>query len=467
LVLFDQHEKQNRPEFIRPELADSWEWNADHTQISFKLHQGVKWHDGQPFTARDVKCTWDMLAGKSEQKLRLNPRKTWYQNLDEVVVDGDYAVTFKLKRPQPAFLMLLASGDSPVYPCHVAPAQMRIHPIGTGPFKFAEYKPNEYIKLEKNKDYWKPGRPYLDGIEWDIVPNRATQSLAFIAGKFDMTFPYEVTVQMTHDIKAQAPTAICEIDPTMISMNLLVNRDNPPFNDPDIRQAMMLTIDRKAFLDIISEGQGQIGGAMQSPPAGLWGLPPDILQTMPGYGPDVEKSRAEARKLMEKHGYGPNKRLAIKVQTRNIAQYRDPSLILIDQLKQIYIDGELEVVETANWFPRIARKDYTVAGNLTGSGVDDPDAYFFEHYACGSERNYTNYCNKGLEKKFVEQSEEADPEKRRKLVWDIDKVLTEDGARPIIYRYNLATCHYPRVHGITTMVNSIFNGWRFEDAWMD
>jgi peptide/nickel transport system substrate-binding protein len=467
LVIFNQHEKQNRPEFIQPELADSWSWNDDHTKLSFKLHHGVKWHDGQPFTAKDVKCTWDMLTGKSEQKFRLNPRKTWYQNLDQVTVDGDDAVTFVLKRPQPALLMLLASGDSPVYPCHVPPAQMRIHPIGTGPFKFVEYKPNEYIKLAKNTDYWKPGRPYLDGIEWDIVPNRATQSLAFIAGQFDMTFPYEVTVQMLHDIKSQAPTAICEIDPTMISMNLLVNRDNPPFNDPDIRRAMMLTIDRKAFLDIISEGQGTIGGAMQTPPDGLWGLPPDKLQDLPGYSPDVEKSRTEARKLMEKHGYGPDHRLAIKVQTRNIAQYRDPSVILIDQLKQIYIDGELDVVETANWFPRIARKDYTVAGNLTGSGVDDPDAYFFEHYACGSERNYTNYCNPELEKLFVKQSEEADPDKRKQLVWEIDRKLTEDGARPIVYRYALATCHYPRVHGITTMVNSIFNGWRFEDAWLD
>jgi peptide/nickel transport system substrate-binding protein len=467
LVLFNQQEKQNRPEFIQPELADSWSWNEDHTRLSFKLHQGVKWHDGQPFTAKDVKCTWDMLSGKSTDKLRLNPRKTWYQNLDQVVVEGDFAVTFILKRPQPAFLMLLASGDSPVYPCHVPPAQMRTNPIGTGPFKFVEYKPNEHIKLAKNPDYWKPGRPYLDGIEWDIVPNRATQSLAFIAGQFDMTFPYEVTVQMTHDINAQAPSAICEIDPTMVAMNLLVNRDKPPFDDPDIRMAMMLAMDRKAFLDIISEGKGEIGGAMQVPPAGLWGLPQDQLEKLPGYGPDIEKNRAEGRKLMEKHGYGPNNRLAVKVQTRNIAQYRDPSVILIDQLKQIYIDGELDVVETANWFPRIARKDYTVAGNLSGSGVDDPDAYFFEHYACGSERNYTNYCNPELEKLFVKQSEEADQEKRKKLVWEIDKKLTEDGARPILYRYALATCHYPRVHGITTMVNSIFNGWRFEDAWLD
>ncbi len=467
LVLFNQHEKQNRPEFIEPELAESWSWNEDYTRLSFKLRQGVKWHDGQKFTSADVKCTWDMLSGKSANKLRLNPRKAWYRNLDDVTTDGDYAVTFALKRPQPAFISLLAGGMAPVYPCHVPPAQMRLHPIGTGPFKFVEFKANEHIKVAKNPDYWKPGRPYLDGIEWTVVPNRATQSLAFIAGQFDVTFPYEVTIQMVHDINSQAPTAICQIDPTMISFNLMVNRDNPPFNDPDLRQAMQLTLDRKAFLDITSEGKGQIGATMQSPPAGLWGLPPEILQTLPGYGPDIAANRAAARKLMEKHGYGPDKRLEVKVATRNIAQYRDPAVILIDQLKQIYIDGELDVVETANWFPKIARKDFMIAGNLTGSGVDDPDAYFFEHYACGSERNYTNYCNPELEKMYEQQSVEPDQEKRKKLVWEIDKKLTEDAARPIVWRYDLATCHYPRVHGITTMVNSIFNGWRLEEAWLD
>ena len=106
-----------------------------------------------------------------------------------------------------------------------------------------------------------------------------------------MTFPFEQTVQTMKDVQNQAPSAICELDPTMVSFNFMVNRDNPPFNDPDMRMAMMLAMDRKAFIDILSEGHGQIGGAMQSPPPGLWGLPPEILQTLPGYGPDVEKSR--------------------------------------------------------------------------------------------------------------------------------------------------------------------------------
>src|ERR1700750_1826488 len=104
LVMFKQDEKQNRPEFIVPDLAQSWSWNSDNTRLSFRLRQGVKWHDGQPFTANDVKCTWDMLAGQSAEKLRVNPRKAWYRNLDDVRIDDDYAATLVLKRSQPALL---------------------------------------------------------------------------------------------------------------------------------------------------------------------------------------------------------------------------------------------------------------------------------------------------------------------------------------------------------------------------
>jgi peptide/nickel transport system substrate-binding protein len=153
-----------------------------------------------------------------------------------------------------------------------------------------------------------------------------------------------------------------------------------PFNNPDIRRALALALDRKSFIDILLEGQGDIGGAMQPPPDGVWGMPPDLLKTVVGYDPDVEKNRAEARQIMEKVGYGPEKRLNIKVSTRNIAGYRDPAVILIDQLKAIFIDGELDTIETANWYPKVARKDYQIGLNLTGSGVDDPDQQFYENY---------------------------------------------------------------------------------------
>src|SRR6266705_3219580 len=143
LVLYDQHVARPSLQSIVPELATNWSWSDDGKTLTFTLRGGVKWHDGKPFTAADVRCTWQLLLGRSDAKFRTNPRKAWYQNVEEVTADADDAASFHLKRSQPALLALLASGLSPVYPCHVSPAQMRQQPIGTGPFKFVEFKPNE------------------------------------------------------------------------------------------------------------------------------------------------------------------------------------------------------------------------------------------------------------------------------------------------------------------------------------
>ncbi|MDB5404782.1 MAG: peptide transporter substrate-binding protein, partial [Rhodopila sp.] len=327
LVLFDQHIAQHSLETIRPELASAWKWSDDGTALTFTLRQGVKWHDGVPFTSADVKCTWDMVSGLVPGKIRKSPRQTWWTNLKEITVDGDYEATFHLKRPQPSFIALLAAGWSPVYPCHVPSATMRTKPIGTGPFRFVEYRLNESMRLERNPDYWKPGLPYLDAIEYRIVPNRATRMLGFISGTFDMTFPTDVSVPLLRDIKQQDPEAHCELRRTNVNTNLIINRDSPPFDNPDIRRALALAIDRKAFNDIINEGQGRIGGSMLPPPEGVWGMPDEVLQTLTGYGPDVAKNRAEAQAIMKHLGYDPGNMLKTKIFTRNINTFRDPALI--------------------------------------------------------------------------------------------------------------------------------------------
>jgi peptide/nickel transport system substrate-binding protein len=466
LVLFDQHVPQNREQTITPELATRWAWNEDGTELSFKLRGGVKWHDGKPFTAADVKCTYDLLMGKTQEKLRLNFREAWFFNLEEVTTVGDDNVAFRLKRPQPAFLSLLASGFSPIYPCHVSPRDMRTHPIGTGPFKFVEYKPGQSIKLTRNPDYWKPGRPYLDGIEYTMIPNRSTAILAFVSGQFDMTFPYEMSIPLVRQVRSQAPRAICEVKPMNGRATMAVT-GAPPFDNPSLRRAMQLALDRKSFIDILGEGQYDLGAVLQPPPEGIWGMPTEVLQQLQGYGPDVQQNREEARGLMRSLGYGPDNRLKIKVSARNIGWYRDPATILIDQLKEIWIDGELETVETANWVQKLIRKDFTVALSLSGSAVDDPDTQFYENYSCRSPRNLTGYCNPEVEALIDRQSAEPDPQRRKELVWQVERKLIEDGVRPIIFFMRQGTCWQPEVKGLTLMDNSIFNSWRMEDVWLD
>jgi peptide/nickel transport system substrate-binding protein len=468
LVVFDPAMPHESLATVIPDLAESWSWDSTNTKLTFKLRQGVKWHDGQPFTAKDVQCTWRMLIGKTEtQDFKRNPRKVWYTKLQDISVNGDYEATFELSEPQPGLPVLLASAFSVVYPCHVPQQAMRTKPVGTGPFKFVEFKRGESIKLVRNPDYFKKDRPYLDEIAVRTIDSRATRMLAFSTGEFDITFPSDVSVPLLKDIRERAPKAACEMTTTGVLINLLVNRVNPPFDNPDIRKAMSLAIDRKPFNSILMEGTGRFGGAMLPRPQGEWGMPEEMVNALPGYGQDSAKNLAEAQAIMQKLGYSEAKPLQIKIQTRNLPTYRDPAVIVSDQLKKIYIVGELDILDTPRWYSKLARKEYTIGLNVTGVSVDDPDGNMVENYSCNSERNYTQYCNAEVDKLLAAQSRELDKEKRKKIVWDIERILVEDAARPVVLHSAAGNCWQPYVRNFKPHDNSQYNNLRFEEVWLD
>lgn len=466
LVLFDQTKPTVGLDEIVPDIAKSWAWDATKTKLTFKLEEAVKWHDGKPFTAADVKCTFDLVSGLTKaEDFRKNPRRVWYHNVAEITTSGGHEVTFTLKAPQPSFLALLASGYSPIYPCHVPQREMRTKPVGTGPFKFVELKRNELVRLIKNPDYFKKGKPRLDAIEYRVIDNRSTRVLAFIAGDMDLTFVSDITVPLLKDINVKRPEAQCQFVPSNNTINMIVNAAAPPFDNPHVRKAMAMALDRPAFNTILSEGRSMVGAVML--PSGPWSMPPEKLAELAGYGHDIEKNQADARKIMEGLGYSKDKPLKVKVATRNIPLYRDPAVIFIDQMKKIHIDGELEVVDSTIWHAKVQRKDYAVGLNTTGIGVDDPDVNLVENYSCSSDRNYTGYCNEEVERLIFAQSRETDLAKRKDLVWQAERRIVEDVARPIIIHNRAATCWQPHVKGLTSHDNSVYNSWRMEDVWLD
>jgi peptide/nickel transport system substrate-binding protein len=142
-------------------------------------------------------------------------------------------------------------------------------------------------------------------------------------------------------------------------------------------------------------------------------------------------------------------------------------VILIDQLRRIYIDADLELIESAVWPVRLAPRDFTLSLNLTGAGDDDPDIRFYENYVCGAGRNFSGYCNPAIDALVDRQSVETDFTRRRQMVWEIDRRLQEDYARPIIFHARSATCMQPWVKNLTIMLNSMYTGWRFDDVWLD
>src|SRR5581483_982929 len=161
LVIFDPLKKTESMDTIIGELAEKWSWQDNYRHLVFFLRKDVKWHDGQPFTAKDVKYTFDMVreAPDAPGKLRINPRKDWYANVEAIETPDPGTVVFRLKRPQPSLLMMLASGYAPVYAAHVPAAGYRTGCIGTGPFRLKEWKKGEYVEYVKNPDYFVKGRP--------------------------------------------------------------------------------------------------------------------------------------------------------------------------------------------------------------------------------------------------------------------------------------------------------------------
>jgi peptide/nickel transport system substrate-binding protein len=209
----------------------------------------VKWHDGRPFTSRDVKYTFDMVreAPEATTRLRLNPRQDWWANIEAIETPDAQTAVFRLKRPQPSLLMMLASDLSPVYPAHVPVKEFRTKCIGTGPFRLKEYRPGDMVLLEKNPDYFVSGRPYLSGIKFIMIQERSTQIAALQAGQIDLSPPGWSRVN-AEQAKQSAPKLVFIDTSSNVSDNVLVNFKRAPFTDLRVRRAVNLALDRKAYV---------------------------------------------------------------------------------------------------------------------------------------------------------------------------------------------------------------------------
>jgi peptide/nickel transport system substrate-binding protein len=467
LVFFDPAKPTESMDTIVGDLAERWSWQDNYKNLVFFLRKDVKWHDGKPFTSKDVKFTFDMLreASDAPAKLRINPRKDWYANIEHIEAADPYTVVFRLKRPQPALLMMLASGYTPVYAAHIPPAQYRTSCIGTGPYKLKEWRRGEFVEYVKNPDYFVKGRPYLDGLKYVVIVERGTRTAALQAGQLDTACPGETSKTTMDQLKKAVPQMVFHTVAQDVTDNIIMNVKKAPFDNPKVRLAVSYAIDRRGLIQASHQGGAILGAAMLPRPFGVWGVSDKDLLTMPGYG-KADEMKARAKKLLAEAGITPDKPLKIEMGTRAIAIYIDMASYVINELKQVGIDATLKQVETAQWHAMATRGDYQIGANLTGLGTDDPDANFYENYACGSPRNYSQYCNEEVMKMFDRQSQELDPKKRLEQVVAIQKRLEQDAPRPILAQRLDYFAHWPHVKGLVPH-NNVYNFSRFQDVWCD
>ncbi|OLD99140.1 MAG: hypothetical protein AUG80_06015 [Candidatus Rokubacteria bacterium 13_1_20CM_4_68_9] len=412
LVTFDSLKPVESVETVIAELAERWSWQDSYRNLVLFLRKNVKWHDGKSFSSADVKYTFDVVreAKDAPAKLRLSPRKDWYANVEAIEAPDAHTVIFRLKRPQPSLI-------------------------------------------------------YLDGIRYPIITERGTRLAALQTGRLDTGIPLEMTKLMAETIKKNVPSMIVTEIGQNGSDNVVMNHKKPPFDNVVIRRAVSLAMDRHAYVKGVRYNGAVVGAALMPKPWGSWGLLDKDLQALPGYrDPAVDK--AEAKRLLAQAGAGPAKPLRLELTTRAIAIYVDLASFVADQLRQVGVEAAVKQLDTAQYFPALARREFVIGANLTAGAFDDPDAYLFENYKCGTARNYTDYCNEAMDRLIDEQSEELDRDKRLKRVWEIQRKLEADVARPMLGWRTEYFTRWPYVKNLVPH-NSLYNYARMQEVWLD
>ena len=402
---------------VEPNLAERWDISPDGKTYTFYLVKGAKFHQGGDFTAADVKFSFERQ--KNPAKGQVAPRRAAFDPVDRIDVVDDHTVKVVMSRPYASFLANIAQGwmamldKEWVEASHDPGKEVN----GTGPFIFKEYIRGNSVDLVKNPNYWKKGYPYLDGVKYFVITDEGTLLAAFRTGNVHVSSTLD-TAQQADLTKFLGDKIRLEKTTGGWGGNLVnISTLKKPFDDVRVRRALAYAVDREAGIKVLWEGQGYNQGYM--PGKGPWSISKEELAKYPGYGPDVEKNRAEAKKLLAEAGYPNGFNVTMGVRQRPGDE--DASIFLQDQWAKIGIIGTLKVIETQAAYEILDKGDYELFNWSTAYAFDDPDAIFAEQYTCKAARNYSKLCIPEVDAFFEKQSVESDPAKRKKLVNDMEK----------------------------------------------
>jgi peptide/nickel transport system substrate-binding protein len=417
------HWDPDDPTKLAPDLAEKWTASSDGKTYTFNLRKGVKWHDGQPFTAADVKATFDRIL-KPDFKgpkcgASLKPVVLSVEQVDASTVQ------FKLKFATPAFLPSVASAWCRVAAKHVLDKYGDLDrpeaQIGTGPFKFKRYERGNIVEWEKNKDYFVPGLPYLDGVKQYILVGGPTQLAAAKAGKVMLwdTWPPMRKTQADELQRARGNDVEIYQWPINTVYVVYMNTTKPPFNEADMRRAVSLAVDRQELVAKALEGAGVPCAILDPKLVGDFALPLDEVQKTPGCRQPKESDVAEAKRLVEKHHPGG---LDIEIAFRAAGNYADRAQLLVAQLRKIGIRGTLKSYESAAGYAVYGKGDFTmIATQDRAMDTTDPSNVFHIVYTTEAGSNYARYSDAHIDDLADRALRETSRDKRKQLYWELQR----------------------------------------------
>ncbi|MBI1847985.1 MAG: ABC transporter substrate-binding protein [Candidatus Rokubacteria bacterium] len=451
---------------VAPSLAESWTISRDGRTYTLKLRKGVKFHDGSEFTSKDAKASYDKIVFPPPGVA--SDRKGEYIDIEAIQAPDPYTLVFNLKHPSGSFLNSLASPWNWIYKADILAKDMRwyeTHVMGTGPFTFVEHVRGSHFVGKKNPGYWDRGKPYLDGFRAIIMKDSAAQVAAVRSERAFIQFRGFSPAERDTLVQALGKKITVQESAWNCAILVAMNHEKKPLDDRRVRKALTLALDRyegsKALsrIAIVKDVSGvQVPGTP-------FATPPAELEKLAGYGRDIEKNRAEARRLLKEAGA---ENLSLTYKNRGVPMPYEPLAVwLIDNWRKVGVNVRQEVVEAVNIYAVLRGGDFEIASDFQCGYTVDPDLdlYKFQSKELNAA-NFSRYTDKVLDDLYQKQGQAAGVEERKKLVREFERRLLDE---EVHYLYTLQwyriVPHNARVRGWTITPSHYLNQ-QLDTVWL-
>ena len=450
---------------VAGDLAESWSATPDGMVYTFKLHKGVKFHDGSPLTSADVKATYERIIRPPAGVISV--RRSYYEEFGAIETPDEHTVVFKMKAPVAGVLELLASPFNCVY----SAAKLKSSPdyparevMGSGAFEFVEHVQGSHWVGKRFEGYFKPGRPYLDGFKAYFVKSTAVIP-GLLGGQFDAEFRFRTPPERDLLTEKLGNKVVVHELPLLAGNIFIFNTKKKPFDDIRVRQALTLAIDRWTGGENIGKISSlrYVGGV--SRPGSTMALPEAELAKLPGYWKDADKARAEAQRLLKEAG---QENLAFKFLNRSgIESYTTGGVYAVDQWRRIGVKATHEQLETKLYQENLATGNFDVGMEFISDYLDDPTQNFVKFLSKKlTPLGYSGHEDTKIDDLYEQQRRTLDPVERTKIVRALDAyVLTTAYSVPFLWSQRIVVL--PKTVQGWHMTPSHYLSQDLVDVWLD
>src|SRR5690349_862650 len=427
---------------VEGDLAKSWTVAPDKKSYTFKLHDGVKFHDGTPFTSADVKATYDRLRNPAQGVV--SNRKATFDDIDTIETPDATTVVFKMKAVNSSMLDHFASPWNVIYAAKDLgsdPNWPKTHVNGSGPFVFVEHIKGSHVSGKRNENYFKKGLPYLDGFKGVFTLQAAAMLNALQGGQVLAEFRGVSPAERDRIVQAMGDKIRVEESSWTLNLIVAFNTEKKPFDDIRVRKALLLAIDRwggSAGLSRISTLRA-VGGVIR--PGSPLATPEAELAKLPGFWKDIKKSREEAKKLLKEAG---QENLKFVLWNRNLAMpYTPAGIFLVDQWRQIGVEVEHKQSDTGAYLATMKAGNHDVAIDFTNLFMDDTSLGLSKFLSVNcSPENRSRHKDAELDKLYDAHLRERDVEKRKALIRAFEKHAFENAyQQPLLWWHRIVPSH--------------------------